>query len=343
MKIAIIADTHFGVKNDSPFMLDYQEKFFEGFFKDCRERGVEKIVHLGDFFDRRRHINFHTLNRVRKFFLQRIRDYGMTMDVVVGNHDCFFKDSIGVNSVSEIFCEYPEISVIDKPVFVDGIGLFCPWINDETRDLVMEMLDKHHGTDSVVFGHFEIAGIDIGGGSEYDSIIDKKSLAGYRKVFSGHYHTHNEYYVGSPYQLTWGDYGDDKGYVVLDTVTGVDEFVVNKNEMYVKVLYNSDVKDYVSTFVDGSYKGKVVRIIVEKCDDDLTFAAFLDMIEKDGAVEVSVVNDVENIVFDNDESVSYDIGTVQLIEEYVDALGGNFDKDAVKEFLKRILMEAEKL
>ena len=71
MKIAIINDTHFGARNDSPLFLEYFMSFFEKqFFPYCKEHGITKVLHLGDLMDRRKYVNFNTLAEVRKRFVE---------------------------------------------------------------------------------------------------------------------------------------------------------------------------------------------------------------------------------------------------------------------------------
>ena len=75
MKVAFICDTHFGVRNDSPIFLDNAIKFFEEqFFPYLRENKIKTVIHLGDLFDRRKYINFNTLNTVRDKFFQCLHD-----------------------------------------------------------------------------------------------------------------------------------------------------------------------------------------------------------------------------------------------------------------------------
>ena len=59
MKYALITDTHFGVRNDSQILLEYQKKFYdEIFFPYLDKNDIKHIVHLGDLVDRRKSINF---------------------------------------------------------------------------------------------------------------------------------------------------------------------------------------------------------------------------------------------------------------------------------------------
>ena len=53
MKIAVIGDLHWGARNDNQEFLNYFQRFFDNvFFPELEERGVNKILQVGDFFDR---------------------------------------------------------------------------------------------------------------------------------------------------------------------------------------------------------------------------------------------------------------------------------------------------
>ena len=60
--IAIINDTHFGIRNDSIYFLDKSLEYFETVvFPYIIKNDIKNIIHLGDFFDRRKYINLNTL------------------------------------------------------------------------------------------------------------------------------------------------------------------------------------------------------------------------------------------------------------------------------------------
>ena len=57
MKIAVIGDLHWGARNDNQEFLNYFQRFFDNvFFPELEERGVNKILQVGDFVDRRKFI-----------------------------------------------------------------------------------------------------------------------------------------------------------------------------------------------------------------------------------------------------------------------------------------------
>ena len=61
MKIAVITDSHAGVRNDAPAFHDYMKRFYDNvFFKYLEEHKIKTIIHCGDIIDRRKYINIHT-------------------------------------------------------------------------------------------------------------------------------------------------------------------------------------------------------------------------------------------------------------------------------------------
>ena len=98
MKLAILNDTHCGIRNSSDIFMEYQEAFYRDvFFPYCVENDIKHILHLGDYYDNRKTINFKALQHNRKIFLEPLRKNGMTMDVIVGNHDMYYKNTIELN------------------------------------------------------------------------------------------------------------------------------------------------------------------------------------------------------------------------------------------------------
>ena len=80
MKIALITDQHFGGKQDSQNFSNYIEVFYrEQFFPYLSENNIYDIVDLGDTFDRRKFVNFNTLNQVRQFYFDTLYDRGIKL------------------------------------------------------------------------------------------------------------------------------------------------------------------------------------------------------------------------------------------------------------------------
>ena len=66
-KVAILTDTHFGVRKGNQILHDYFEKFYrDTFFPAIDEAGVDTVIHLGDAFDVRKGIDYWSLDWARE-------------------------------------------------------------------------------------------------------------------------------------------------------------------------------------------------------------------------------------------------------------------------------------
>ena len=147
MKIAILNDTHAGVRGDMLEMAKYQGRFYEEvFFPYLDENNIGHILHLGDYFDRRKYVNFASLKSNKEHFIQPMLDRGITMDLIIGNHDTYYKNTNEINSMEELvgsdrFKIYTGPEVVE---FDDTPILFIPWINSNNYEVSMEALSLIH-------------------------------------------------------------------------------------------------------------------------------------------------------------------------------------------------------
>ena len=125
MKVAILNDTHCGVRNSSDIFLQYQERFYEEvFFPYLHKHGIKNILHLGDYYEHRKFVNFKALNANRKHFLEPMRDAGITMDIIPGNHDVYFKNTNELCSLKELLGYFTSnVNIIMEPTVLDYDGL----------------------------------------------------------------------------------------------------------------------------------------------------------------------------------------------------------------------------
>ena len=151
MKIAILNDTHAGVRNSSDVFTNNATKFYEEvFFPYLKENNIKRILHLGDVFDNRKFINFKTLNSYRKNFLAKLREYGIHMDIVPGNHDVFYKNTNELNSLKELLGHYMgEVTIHMEPTVLDLDGMqfaMLPWICQDNYEPVTSTLSLNKQT-----------------------------------------------------------------------------------------------------------------------------------------------------------------------------------------------------
>ena len=82
----------------------WQRKFLDTIFFPTLDRyDVRTVLHGGDYGDRRKYINFATARFIEDAYRTPLRQRGITEHVLIGNHDCFLRDSTAINSVLERF------------------------------------------------------------------------------------------------------------------------------------------------------------------------------------------------------------------------------------------------
>jgi len=100
MKVAIITDQHFGARKNSKLFHDYFLKFYnEVFFPRLEAEGITTVVDMGDTFDSRKGIDFSALSWAKNNYYDRLRDMGVTVHTIVGNHTAYYKNTNEVNAV----------------------------------------------------------------------------------------------------------------------------------------------------------------------------------------------------------------------------------------------------
>ena len=346
-KIALVTDTHFGARSDSIPFDNFFRKFYEEiFFPEIDKRGIRTIVHLGDCFDRRKYINFNTLSSCRNYFFDEIKKRNIELHMIVGNHDTFFKNTNDVNSPRLLLKDY-EFNVIDSPSeleFDDGSKIFMmPWICTDNYNQSMEAIKT---TDAqVLFGHFEIAGFQMYKGHENDEGFDPKIFEKFDTVCSGHFHHRssngNINYLGNPYELTWADFEDPRGFHIFDTSERSLDFIQNPFSIFSKVYYDDEKVD--PSIVDVSqYANQHIKLIVVNKKDYYKYDQFIERLYKVNPLELKIIEDLSEFESDalGDQEIDLE-DTVTLLSQYVDSLETEADKDRIKTLMKTLYVEAQ--
>jgi DNA repair exonuclease SbcCD nuclease subunit len=106
MKIGIITDTHYGARKNSKLFHDYFEKFYRDvFFPTLEKEGIDTVVHMGDAFDSRKGIEFKALKWSKRVVFDPLKERGIKMHLMVGNHDAYYKNTNEVNAVDLLLKE----------------------------------------------------------------------------------------------------------------------------------------------------------------------------------------------------------------------------------------------
>lgn len=345
MKVALITDQHFGARNDSVAFLDFFEQFYESvFFPTLIENSITTVLILGDTFDRRKYVNFYALDRAKKMFFDKLANAGIKVHMLAGNHDTYYKNTNDVNSPRLLLREYININVIDHPatIYVDDVPIcMMPWICPENYQ---DSIDTIADTEAeICMGHFEIAGFSMYRGMESHDGLSKETFQKFDLVFSGHYHHKSDdghiYYLGNPYELTWQDYNDPRGFHLFDLSSRELQFIVNPYTMFTRIEYND--KEVEPIDLDTyDLKNKYVRLVVANKTDYYKFDKFIQKLYNKGCADIKIIEDMSEY---EDGEIGEEISledTVSVLTHYIDSIETDVDKDQIKSFMRGLYTEA---
>ena len=348
MKIALLNDTHAGIRNSSDIFINYQDRFYtDVFFPYLLENDIKTIVHLGDAFEHRRYINFKALSAHRKHFLDKLREYGIHMHIIPGNHDVAYKNTNSLCSLKELMGHYMgEITIHMDPTVIDMDGMklgLVPWITRDNEEQCMHFLKTAKA--DVIGGHFELNGFDVMRGMPMHGGMSADALRRFDLVMSGHFHAKsnqgNIHYLGSQMEFFWNDAGDDKHFHVLDTDTRELLPVRNPITLYEKIYYDDEKVDY-NEYDTSHLNDKFVKVVVINKADTFTFDRFLDRIQQQKIHDLKIQENLNEFIGTNVADSGLEVEeTSELLSAYVDNVETNLDKDRLKNELMDLMTEAE--
>ena len=341
MKICVISDTHWGAKKGSKHLHDYFELFYENvFFPALEEHGVETVIHMGDAFDSRKSIDYQSLEWAKRVVFDPLKKYQVHM--IVGNHDCYFKNSNHVNSPELLLQDYSNIKTYSSPTNTKICGIdmtLIPWICSENYDETLKVIRKSKS--KIAMGHLELKGFRVNKHLVMDEHgADPKMFDKFDKVFSGHYHTRSDngkiFYLGNPYEMYWNDVNDTRGFHIFDTETLEHTPIDNPYRLFYNIYYEDTP---YQTFDSSEYVSKIVKVIVRKKSKPKDFERFIDKLYKIGIQDLKIVENFdiqenENFVIDEEEN------TISILNRYIDESECDFDKNIIKGIFEELYKQA---
>jgi DNA repair exonuclease SbcCD nuclease subunit len=340
-RVAIVSDIHFGVNKNSELFLNSTIRFFtEEFVPYLKAEGIDTILILGDVFDNRNNIHVKINDEVYNLFINVLNEFKIY--ILIGNHDIYYKTSNDVHSL-KLLNHLENVTVVDKICNIELFGvntMFCPWVFDYEDPNLIEMLENPNA--DVLFGHFDIVGFALNSTRVSMEGLNSEIFSGFKKVFSGHYHTPSSkklgkteiVYIGSPYQMTRNDKNETKGFIVLNLETLRYKRVANTvSTKFIEVEYPEIPEPEVVA-------GNIVDALITINKKDLTgniIDKYVEKLEKmNPAEKINVVLNVINDHLSDFETVKNKITSVKdLIELYI-----NNDKEIDdKDQLLKIIMD----
>jgi hypothetical protein len=278
-----------------------------------------------------------------------MRDAGITMDIIPGNHDVYYKNTNELCSLKELLGYFTSnVNICMKPTVLDYDGLkvaVIPWINNANYK---EYVDFAQNCGAPILGaHLELKGFDMMAGMPNPHGMNADIFSRFEMVLSGHFHTKssqgNVTYLGSQMEFTWADVDDPKFFHVLDTETRELEAVRNPITMFKKIIYD-DKKNNYDDFDFKALEKKFIKLIVINKNDLYMFDKFIDKLQDTDTYELKIAESFEEYLGESveDEKISLE-DTTTLLDSYVEAVDTDLDKEHLKTELRKLYTEAQNL
>ena len=267
-KVLFFSDLHLGVHQNSQTWHNTCLRLSEWIDETMKKHKLDTIFFAGDVFHDRHEIGVNTLHVARKFF-DKLSDY--KIHLIPGNHDAFLSSTVEVNSVEIL--QNKNISVYTTPTTIqvgEKLVTFCPWKTDINQ---LESVD-------MLIGHFEILNFKMNAtkicdhGDESSDLLEKAKL-----VISGHFHFRelrnyngkHILYLGSPYEMDFGDRDQQKGLSIINFDNFNDiEFVENDiSPKHYRIKITELLQKKYSNLPD-IVKNNIVSLYVDTKADTLT-------------------------------------------------------------------------
>jgi len=360
LKIALCTDQHFGSRSSSKKWLQYQLDFFtKQMFPYIKDNKIEHVFFLGDLLHNRSEISLEVLNKITTEFFKPLSELNVNTTLILGNHDLRLKHSDGnLDFITELkYSDNFNIIETHTQIELNGYDIHLVPFNENSK-----VMDIPPG--DILFGHFDMKNFKLNRKSLSRSGFEPTELKEWSRVYSGHYHVPSRYnnvtYIGSPFQIDLGSFGEDLGFTILDlTDDAIKETRITNNitPIFKKVIYNEIDNDnleisisaesgvnniYTKADLDGNIKSaltdsyldiKVKQVknkelyqkFIDSCDNVYKWGYFYDTLEE-----------LENIKVDDNE-----LSIIEIVYKFIDQNSSIKNKDIIKHRFTEYFTQAE--
>lgn len=312
-KIILTSDLHIQDGLYCQVGLDYLDYLTEYAINN----NINKIAFLGDILDKSSRIKNDVFVPLFKK-IEYMKERGLEMWFIFGNHDI---TSTNTNSsILEVFEKYGHLV---NSIQTYELGNYVINMSPFTKDASMVPTVNA----DYLFTHLNIIGFDLGGGriaGEEQQAFPISMFSNYKTVFTGHYHKrqsiNNIQYIGAPYQLNFGDVGDDnKGFDILNLEDGSREFIKYTLAPKFKKFTYDELWNKLdkSELKEGDLSNCLVKVIVDKKVDKLSKLKTV-LYNYCGAIDI--INEFENKKEDADTDeikVEMNISVSNMIRDFI--------------------------
>lgn len=337
---AIINDVHIGARNGNEHIRAAQGRFFKTMFDDMESNDIKTLVILGDLFDKRKIIDFKSLEFARKELFDVAKEKNLSVIILLGNHDVYYKSTNKLSSPELLLRDYDNVEIVNEPCNKTIEGIRCamvPWVTEDNYEACVEHIKTSPAP--VLLGHFEFVGFELVPGHNSKSGFEVSDFEKYDIVLSGHYHIKSNkkhvHQLGTQYEMDWGDYGIKKGYHTFDGKN----LVMIENEDPLHIRFSFDGKKMKN---DIDVKNKYVKVVVNTFENKKFLDAFVEELREMSPADLRIVDNVSVDDVVSEFATTEGISMSDVFDEAVTLLDGISDesKESIKTRINKIYMTA---
>lgn len=301
MKILITSDWHVEEGIYTDICLDY----IDHLINYCNENEITHIFIAGDIFEKSSKIKNESFLPLFFKFME-LKESGFQLYFLLGNHDIYNVDN---DSLVESFVPFGKVIKEEETIELDGRQITLLPYTKDVRDVPPE--------GDILITHLSIADFTFDNKYHVNEKMGMPSdtFKDYNIVFSGHFHRpqdkKNVVFMGSPYQMNFGEIGQKKGFVVFDTESGD-----WKREYYTGAPTYLRIK--AEKFKDVDVSNSFVQVEIEQKLDN--YVQLKHLLYENGALEVtpSFKEVLDEITVDDDGAdINLNTGIKEMMSEYI--------------------------
>jgi hypothetical protein len=220
-----------------------------------------------------------------------------------------------------------------------------PWICKDNQQETLDMIENTKA--QVVMSHLELKGFQMNKGHVQQEGMDHIIFNKFDILCSGHYHhkstEKNINYLGAPYEMTWMDYDDERGFHIFDTETRELTRIVNPYKLFHKLWYDDQGLQFDDVMkIDFSiFKDTFVKVIIKDKTNPYLFDTYINRLEQQELINLQIVEDHLHLDLDDDEDIINEAeDTLTILNSYVDGLEISADKEKLKTVMRSLYNEA---
>jgi len=270
----------------------------------CKKEGITDIIIAGDIFEKSAKI--HNDAFIPLFFkFKELKDNGLNIIIILGNHDIY---NVENSSLVETFSVFGKVVKSFEQIQLGG----------RTIDLLpyTKNVDDIPESGNILITHLSIADFQFDNKYHVNEKagFSRKLFKDYNKVFSGHFHRPqnkgNIVYMGSPYQMNFGEIGQKKGFITLD----LDNYEWKRHYYTQAPTYKKiNGEDFNKEDVNNSF---VQVVIKEKLDN---YVKLKHILYEKGALEITpyFVDNTEELNINDKASIDMNSSIKDMVKDFI--------------------------